>query len=29
MLDNGELTTLDSREVIEKAQYWRQKISGE
>ena len=29
MLDNGELTTLDSREVIEKAQHWRQKISGE
>ncbi len=29
MLDNGELTTLDSRELIEKAQYWRKKISGE
>ncbi len=29
MLDNGELTTLDSRELIEKAQYWRNKISGE
>lgn len=29
MLDNGELTTLDSRELIEKAQLWRQKISGE
>ena len=29
ILDNGALTTLDSRELIEKAQYWRRKISGE
>ena len=29
ILDNGELTTLDSRELIERAQYWRRKISGE
>ncbi len=26
MLDNGELTTLDSRDVIERAEHWRSKI---
>jgi 5-methylthioadenosine/S-adenosylhomocysteine deaminase len=29
VLDNGELTTLDSRDIIARAELWRKKISGE
>ncbi|NKI16863.1 TRZ/ATZ family hydrolase [Spongiibacter sp. KMU-166] len=29
MLDNGQLTTLDSQEIADKARHWRSKISGE
>jgi 5-methylthioadenosine/S-adenosylhomocysteine deaminase len=28
MLDNGALTQLDSQELVKKAEYWRQRISG-